>query len=109
MSRKIFAALLTVAAFLFAGCGSGGSDSSCGPVIQNVNLPQNVPTTNNPVTVPDMPAADAMEARTIANGGEIYSKDANVDGTVTLTGCQIVSTGDTDSHDGSSNTSTTNP
>lgn len=102
MSRLIFTSCL---ALCFIGCGSGGSspDSACGPVIQNVNLPQNLTENPVPVATPQLekhaiPASELenTEQATEDNGGAIVKKDFSNDGTtVTLTGCQIVTTGDT--------------
>lgn len=105
MLRIILAAIITAFAI---GCGSGGSDSSCGPVIQNVNVPQNAPQPPVVVTVGSMEEADQVERDTLDSGGVVFAKDVNQDSTVTLTGCQIVSSGDTDSHENSNNTSTDN-
>lgn len=80
----------------FTGCGSGSGSShdsqpSCGTVIQNVNIPQNV-------TVP-ADQVEATERATEENGGEIFTKEVTTGGDVTLTGCQIITTGDTNTDD----------
>lgn len=79
--------ILLVIGFLFTGCtGTGGSgdekvESTCGPVVQNINVP-----------------CDQVESTTEAtedNGGAIEEKGVCIDGNITLVGCNIVPTGDT--------------